>query len=152
MSRCQRAGSALQSQAMETAPQAPSASAQITDKHLLALREAALAISANLSLTETLQRVVVVAAQLVNARYAALGVPDESGAQLAEFVTTGLSPEVEGRISHRPRGHGLLGLVMRESRSLRLRDLAQHPNSVGFPPNHPHMTSFLGVPLLFQGK
>ena len=129
-----------------------SSPAGITDQHLLALREAALAISANLSPTETLKRIVVVAAELVHARYAALGVPDESGEVLAEFVTTGLSPEAEARISHRPRGHGLLGLIMREGRPLRLRDLAQHPKSVGFPPNHPRMTSFLGVPILFQGK
>ena len=105
--------------------------AGITDQHLLALREAALAISANLSPTETLKRIVVVAAELVHARYAALGVPDESGEVLAEFVTTGLSAEAEARMSHRPRGHGLLGLIMREGRPLRLRDLAQHPRSVG---------------------
>jgi signal transduction histidine kinase len=137
---------------METVTQTAADPVEITHQHLLALREAALAISANLSLTETLKRIVVVAAELVNARYAALGVPDESGEQLAEFVTTGLSPEAEARISHHPRGHGLLGLIMRESRSLRLRDLTQHPKSVGFPPNHPHMKSFLGTPILFQGQ
>ena len=92
---------------------------QTTPKQLLALREATLAISADLSLTETLRHIVVAAAKLVNARYAALGVPSASGEFLAEFVTTGLTPEEEARISHRPRGHGLLGLVMREGQGLR---------------------------------
>jgi signal transduction histidine kinase len=121
-------------------------------KQLLALREATLAISADLSLAETLRQIVVAAAKLANARYAALGVPSESGEFLAEFVTTGLSPEEEARISHRPRGHGLLGIILNEGQSLRLRDLAAHPRAAGFPPNHPPMKSFLGVPITHKGK
>src|SRR5262245_41483402 len=80
--------------------------AELTTPQLRALLEATLAISANLSLAETLKRIIIAAAQLANARYAALGVPDESGEFLVEFVTTGLSPEAEARIGHRPRGHG----------------------------------------------
>jgi len=121
-------------------------------RQLLALREAALAISANLSLSETLQHIVVAAADLVDAQYAALGVPDESGEYLAEFITTGLSPAAEARIGHRPRGHGILGIILHEGQSLRLRDLRDHPRSVGFPPNHPPMTSFLGVPIEHNGE
>ena len=121
-------------------------------KQLLALREATLAISADLSLAETLKHIVVAAAKLANARYAALGVPSESGEFLAEFVTTGLSPQEEARISHRPRGHGILGVIMREGQSLRLRDLTQHPRAIGFPANHPPMKSLLGVPITHKGK
>jgi len=126
--------------------------AELTNAQLLALLEATLAISANLSLTETLKRIVIAAASLVNARYAALGVPDESGAYLAEFVTTGLAPEAEALIGHHPRGHGLLGVILRQGQSLRLRDLRQHPRSVGFPPHHPPMTSFLGAPITHKGQ
>jgi len=120
-------------------------------RQLLALREAALAISANLSLAETLKHIVTAAATLADARYAALGVPDESGEYLAEFITTGLTPEAEARIGHRPHGHGILGVILREGQSLRLRDLHEHPRSFGFPPNHPPMTSFLGVPITRKG-
>ena len=120
-------------------------------RQLLALREAALAISANLSLVETLKRIVTAAADLAEARYAALGVPDETGEYLAEFISTGLSAEAEARIGHRPRGHGILGVILREGQSLRLRDLHEHPRSFGFPPNHPPMTSFLGVPITRKG-
>ena len=137
---------------MDALPTDALGSAKATNKQLLALREAALAISADLSLAETLKRIVVAAAELVNARYAALGVPDESGEFLAEFVTTGITPEAEARISHRPRAHGILGVILREGQSLRLRDLRQHPRSVGFPPHHPPMTSFLGVPITHKGR
>lgn len=98
-------------------------------RQLLALREAVLAISANLSLAETLKHIVVAAAELVDARYAALGVPDEAGEYLAEFITTGLSPEAEARIGHHPRGHGILGVTLRERQSLRLRNWHEHPLS-----------------------
>lgn len=121
-------------------------------RQLMALREAALAISANLSLADTLKHIVSAAADLADASYAALGVPDETGEYLAEFVTTGLSAEAEARIGHRPRGHGILGVILQEAQSLRLRDLHEHPRSVGFPPNHPPMTSFLGVPITHKGQ
>jgi signal transduction histidine kinase len=115
------------------------------------LLDAILAISSDLSLSETLKHVVIAAARLVEARYAALGVPDETGTYLAEFVITGLTDEEEARIAHRPRGHGILGVILREGQSLRLRDLTQHERSYGFPPNHPPMKSFLGVPVRHQG-
>jgi signal transduction histidine kinase len=121
-------------------------------RQLLALREATLAIGADLSLADTLRRIVTAAADLAQAQYAALGVPDESGEMLAEFVTTGMTPEAEARIGHRPRGHGILGVILREGQSLRLKNLHEHPRSVGFPPNHPPMTSFLGVPITRKGE
>jgi signal transduction histidine kinase len=123
-----------------------------TDQQLITLCDAALSIASDLSLSDTLKRIVVSAAELVGARYAALGVPDESGGFLAEFVTTGLTEEQVARIGHRPRGHGLLGVILHEGKSLRLRNLNLHPRSVGFPPNHPPMTSFLGVPVAFKGE
>jgi two-component system sensor histidine kinase DevS len=119
---------------------------------LMALQEAVLAISADLSLPETLKRIVSAAARLTNARYAALGVPDSSGESLIEFVTFGISPQEEASISHRPRGHGLLGLILREGKSLRLKDLSEHPRAYGFPAHHPPMRSFLGVPVVHRGK
>ena len=94
-----------------TPPSFPAISHEDQARQLLALREAALAISANLSLAETLKHIVMAAANLVDARYAALGVPDESGAYLAEFITTGLSAAAEARIGHRPSGHGIVGSV-----------------------------------------
>jgi signal transduction histidine kinase len=130
----------------------PASVSPVETRQWLALREAALAVSADLSLAETLKRIVAGAAELVNAQYAAIGVPDESGELLVEFVFTGLSEADAARISHRPQGRGLLGLILREARSLRLRNLKEHPRSAGFPPHHPIMTSFLGVPILYQGK
>ncbi|MCS6910529.1 MAG: GAF domain-containing sensor histidine kinase [Anaerolineales bacterium] len=121
-------------------------------RRLLALDAAVLAISSDLSLSETLQRIVTAAAELVDARYGALGVPNTSGEMLVEFVTTGLTPEEEARIGARPRGHGILGVILHEGRSLRLADLRRHPRSVGFPPHHPPMKSFLGVPIRYKGK
>jgi len=122
------------------------------NKQLLALNAAVLAITADLSLTETLKRIVAAAAELVDAQYGALGVPNETGEMLVEFLVTGLSEEAQARISHRPRGHGILGLIMRAGQSLRLRDLSDHPQSVGFPAHHPSMTSFLGVPIRYKGQ
>lgn len=118
----------------------------------MALDMAVLAISADLSLGETLKRIVAAAVTLVDAQYGALGVPDDAGEYLVEFVTTGMSPEAEARIVHRPRGRGLLGLILREGKSLRLADLRGHSASAGFPANHPPMTSFLGVPIRHKGK
>jgi signal transduction histidine kinase len=116
------------------------------------LREAVLAISSDLSLPEVLQRIVVAAATLAHAQYAALGVPNESGKALAEFVVHGISEEERKRIAHPPRGLGVLGVIMSEQKSLRLRSIADHPRSAGFPMGHPPMGSFLGVPVLFKGR
>ena len=136
---------------MEAPTLLPSPLPEILNRRLVALDLAVLAISSDLSLGETLKRIVMAAVTLVDAQYGALGVPDENGEQLVEFVTTGLSAEAEARISHRPRGHGLLGVVMREGQVIRTADLTQHPRSSGFPPHHPPMTSFLGVPIRYKG-
>ena len=92
------------------------------------------------------------ACALVNARYGALGVLGPEGEGLLEFITHGVSDEERERIGELPSGHGILGLLIREPRPQRLSDIAAHPESVGFPPNHPPMTSFLGVPVRIRDE
>ena len=101
-----------------------------------------------LSLEGVLQRVVGIAAEVIGARYAAIGVLGPDGRVLESFTTHGVTPEERARIGEPPRGHGILGLVIRESRPIRLPDLSKHPDSYGFPPHHPPMHSFLGVPIV----
>lgn len=112
---------------------------------------AVLAITSELSLETVLHRIVDLARELSDARYGALGVPEPTG-ELESFLTSGMSDDEESRIPHRPRGLGILGLLLREPRILRLQDLHTHPSSVGFPKNHPSMTSFLGVPIMSHGR
>jgi signal transduction histidine kinase len=101
-----------------------------------------------LSLDGVLQRVVQVAAQVIGAHYAAVGVLAPDGRLLESFTTYGISDELRALIGPPPRGHGILGLVIREPRPIRLPDLNRHPDSYGFPPHHPPMRSFLGVPIV----
>ena len=84
---------------------------------------------------------------MTGARYGALGVLNEQRTALVEFISVGLEKEEEDRIGRRPTGRGVLGLLITDPRPVRLADLSSHPESFGFPPNHPPMTSFLGVPL-----
>jgi len=98
-----------------------------------------------------LQRIVELAIELTGARYAALGVIGPDG-QLIDFVTTGVTPEQRAAIGDLPHGRGVLGLLIREAHPLRLRNIADHPSSVGFPPNHPPMHSFLGAPVSARGS
>ncbi|MBI5053392.1 MAG: GAF domain-containing sensor histidine kinase [Chloroflexi bacterium] len=116
------------------------------------LREAVLAISSDLSLPEVLQRIVTAAATLTNAKYAAIGVPDDSGKLLGEFVVHGISEEERKRIAHPPRGLGVLGVIMSERKRMRLRNITDHPRSTGFPMGHPPMGSFLGMPILLKDR
>ena len=114
--------------------------------HMHGLLQAVVAIGSGLDLESTLQRIVRTAVELVDASYGALGV---IGGQrtLAEFIPIGLSAEEIEAIHHWPEGLGLLGLLIEDPRPLRLADIAAHPRSVGFPPGHPPMGSFLGVPV-----
>ncbi|HKY77173.1 MAG TPA: GAF domain-containing sensor histidine kinase [Acidimicrobiia bacterium] len=114
------------------------------------LVEAVLSISADLDLPAVLQRIIDAATDLVDARYGALGVLDEAGTGLVEFVTTGLDPDARRAIGALPKGHGILGLLIVDPKPLRLPDLREHPDSYGFPPNHPPMRSFLGVPIVVR--
>ncbi|MEO7397272.1 MAG: GAF domain-containing protein, partial [Ilumatobacteraceae bacterium] len=111
-----------------------------------------MSIGSELSLPDVLKRITETAADLVDAKYAALGVLDESGSRLAEFITIGLTAEQTSLIGARPEGHGILGLLILEPKPLRLPDLHEHPDSFGFPPGHPPMTSFLGVPIRLRGE
>jgi signal transduction histidine kinase len=98
-----------------------------------------------------LKRIIAAACELTDAKYGALGVLDDTGDELSQFVTHGLSDEDESMIGDRPKGHGVLGLLIREPRPIRLADLGAHERSFGFPPNHPPMHSFLGVPIRVRG-
>ncbi len=111
------------------------------------LLEAVLAVGTGLDLPAVLRSIVEGACRLADARYGALGVIGPDGGHLIEFVTVGVDDETRARIGHEPEGHGILGLLIRQPRALRLADLSQHPDSFGFPAHHPPMTSFLGVPV-----
>jgi len=110
-----------------------------------------IAISSELSLDAVLQKIVEAAALVTSASYAALGVIDRTGTALERFVTHGIDAETHEAIGDLPRGRGILGVLIRDARTLRLHDLSEDPRSVGFPPNHPPMRSFLGVPILLRG-
>jgi PAS domain S-box-containing protein len=107
----------------------------------------ALDILASRTGVEALRHIADAARTLARAQYAALGVARPDGQGLLEFVTVGLTAEEEAAIGPRPHGAGILGLLLRRSEPLRMDVLADHPNTHGFPPNHPPMDSFLGVPI-----
>lgn len=108
------------------------------------------ALITDVSLDGVLQRAVQVAAEVIGARYAAIGVVGPGGKSLESFTTYGIDPELQNHMGPRPTGYGVLGLVIRERKPIRLTDLTRHPDSCGFPPNHPPMRSFLGVPIVGQ--
>ena len=116
-----------------------------------ALVEIGIALTSELSLDSVLQRVVEAAATLTDARYAALGVIDPSGRSLERFLTTGIDEATREAIGDFPHGRGILGVLIRHAETLRLNDLREDPRSVGFPPGHPPMKAFLGVPILLRG-
>ncbi|KRE52568.1 GAF domain-containing sensor histidine kinase [Phycicoccus sp. Soil748] len=111
------------------------------------LLDAVLAVSTGLELSEVLRRIVRSACQLVGARYGALGVLAPDRDHLMEFITHGLTDEQRAEIGDLPRGHGVLGLLIRDPRPRRIGDIRTHPDSYGFPPHHPPMASFLGAPI-----
>jgi signal transduction histidine kinase len=115
------------------------------------LLDVGLAISSELSLSAVLQRIIELAAEITDARYGALGVLG-ADQRIAEFVTTGITSEQRKAIGDLPVGHGILGVLIGDAHPLRLRSIADHPQSVGFPPNHPPMASFLGAPIKARGK
>jgi two-component system, NarL family, sensor histidine kinase DevS len=117
-------------------------------QRLRRLEVATAALITDVSLEAVLQRVVQVAAEVIEARYAAIGVIGPDGKLLESFVTHGIDPELRRQIGAPPNGHGVLGLVIKEAKPIRLPDLAAHPSSYGFPPHHPPMHSFLGVPII----
>ncbi|WP_158077387.1 sensor histidine kinase [Amycolatopsis keratiniphila] len=122
-----------------------------TQERLRSLLRASHVVASHVDLSRVLRHVVDAAKDLVNARYAALGVLGPDGT-VDEFVYSGLDDQRAARIGHPPHGQGILGLLITEPRPIRLTDLSTHPASAGFPPGHPPMRSFLGVPLLVRGQ
>lgn len=110
------------------------------------LMEAMLVVTAGLQLDVTLQSIVRTATNLVDAQYGALEVYDQDR-RIVEFVYEGIDEETVQRIGQLPEGHGVVGLLMKDPEPIRLDDIAKHPASVGFPPHHPVMRTFLGVPI-----
>jgi signal transduction histidine kinase len=109
-------------------------------------------VLSELDLDVVLERVLTAARELTGARYAALGVLDGSKGELARFLTLGIDDALRPVIGPLPRGHGVLGELIRNPTPLRLDDVGSHPRSYGFPTGHPTMHSFLGVPILVRGE
>ena len=129
----------------------PVANATLAAFALEALDDATRAIAEVLDLESVLQLLVDRVRTLVHARYAALGIAAPDGT-IERFITSGLSREARAKIGRLPRGHGLLGLLINEGKSVRTPDIAGHPSWYGFPPFHPPMTTFLGVPITREGR
>ena len=121
-------------------------------RQLRRLFDAVVSVGSELSLPALLQRVLEAATELADARYGALGVLDPTGTRLDQFITVGIDEEGRRAIGDLPEGHGLLGLLITHPEPVRLPDLKEHPASYGFPPNHPPMHSFLGVPVRVRDK
>ena len=119
---------------------------------LSGLLDAVVSIAGDLSLPVVLRRIVEAAAALADAEYGALGVLDSDHQQLVEFHTVGIDEALREQIGEPPHGHGILGELIADPRPLRLTDLTSHPRSYGFPPHHPAMRSFLGVPIRVRGE
>ncbi len=129
-----------------TEPSVDRAQAQLN-----ALSEAVRMITSELSLDRVLKRIAEIAANLVNARYAALGVPNDEGG-MDQFHTYGMTDTQIEQMDHFPLGRGLLGLLLTQPETLRLDDMRDDPLSAGFCEHHPPMTSFLGVPIISKGQ
>ena len=123
----------------------------MSSERLRRVIDVGVALNAELSLDELLRLIAENAAELTEARYAALGVIDPRGSDLERFITHGVDEETRRTIGELPRGRGILGALIHDARQLRLDDLHADPRSVGFPPGHPSMTSFLGVPIFLRG-
>jgi signal transduction histidine kinase len=118
---------------------------------LRGLHEAALSLTTELDLSAVLQKVVDLARSLVSAEYGALGVLDDDGRYIEQFVVSGLSGETRAHIGAPPRGRGILGVIIAHGESLILDDLGTDPRAAGFPPHHPPMRTFIGVPVRSKG-
>jgi len=125
----------------------------VLDEHRLRrLIDVGRGLVAQLDLETVLREVVEVARELTGARYAALGILDEDRHELERFIYVGIDDSTRARIGDLPRGRGVLGELIRNPAPLRLREVGEHPRSFGFPPGHPPMRSFLGVPIVVRGQ
>jgi signal transduction histidine kinase len=118
---------------------------------LRALHEAELALTSDLTLETVLRRIVDLARELTGARYGALAVVDDGG-HIVRFLTAGLTPEELALLGEPPTGRGLLGPIFVDNRPIRIDEIARDPRSIGFPPGHPPMRTFLGVPIVLHGR
>jgi signal transduction histidine kinase len=121
------------------------------DPQLKALTEAARAITSELSLEQVLKKIAQAARELINAKYAALGVHD-GNSSLSRFITAGIPTSDHEKIGDLPVGHSLLGAFLHQGQSMIVNDIPNHPASIGFPQHHPFMHSLLGVPILSKEK
>ncbi len=128
-----------------------SAEASRSARQLSALDQAVRGISGVHDVDRVLQLIVDRVRELADAQYAALGIVDDSAA-IERFITSGLEPEERERIGDLPHGRGLLGLIIRENRTYRIPEISVHAERYGFPPNHPEMHSFLGMPITSRGE
>ncbi len=120
-------------------------------RHLGALVEAGMILASELELDSLLQRIADLSREVIDARYAAVGVLGRDG-KLTRFIHSGIDQPTVDRIGHLPEGHGVLGVLVEERRPLRLREISEHPRSYGFPEHHPPMHSFLGVPIVVRDQ
>lgn len=125
---------------------------ELSESQLRQLLDVGRALVAELDVETVLRRILETARDLTGARYAAVGILDEDKKELERFVFVGIDEETRRIIGPLPRGHGVLGELIRHAEPLRLRDVTQHARSYGFPPGHPPMTTFLGVPISIHGE
>jgi len=125
---------------------------QVDDDRFRRLIDVGSNLLSELDLEAVLQSVVEAARELTGARYAALGVLDRERRELERFINVGIDEETRRQIGNLPRGRGILGELIREPVPLRLRDINEHPHAYGYPPGHPPMHSFLGVPIAVRGE
>ena len=121
------------------------------EARLVALHRASLELVSDLSLEIVLERIAQLARDQAGARFAALGVLDEHG-KLVKFIPVGMTADEMKQMVHPPIGLGLIGAIAKEHRTIRVPDISKDERGVGFPPNHPEMTSFLGVPILLGNQ
>ncbi len=119
-----------------------------TQSRFRLLIKAGVRINAEHSLKQVLTLTAEALREVIDAKYSAIGILDETGTTLTDFVTSGISDEKKAAIGDYPKGKGVLGTIITSPEPLRLDDVSQHPDSVGFPPNHPTMNSFLGLPVI----
>ncbi len=124
----------------------------LDERRLRSLIEVGRSVVAERDLATVLERVVEVARELTGARYAALGVVNDDRTGLEQFITRGIDERTRSKIGELPHGRGVLGLLIDNPRPLRLDDVSRHPRSYGFPPAHPPMRTFLGVPIVIRGR
>lgn len=124
----------------------------VTLEEMRRLLDAVVDVGAGLDLPQILSRVVEAATVLADAEFGAIGVLDPTGTALEDFITVGIGEERRARIGSLPKGHGILGLIIDGDEPVRLDELSDHPAAYGFPPNHPPMGSFLGVPIRIRDR